>query len=411
MALNKKQGVINFCIIISMLILLLRGEDVQSGLTSPEKIQGCYTLDSSICPGYSEYKFPAIDLFSNYKIDDSQSLKLYFEYYVGSSFYILDIAKNLGCSGFTLSSTDVKSISFWDVFFQHINDPNQCPNQEATKSLLSQQLKCVEVNNSACITKEDNEPKTCGFNLSYQKEELCNLCKKSSPDDCCTKVDIDNYCVKKEELKPTPEVPRLTTKDPIFVSSIVIFGLSLIIGIISAILFFKARLAYKNPLLNGKNFKMDKQSIEESISRSMKSTSSLKKLEKKDIENILQTSEHHILEDQDSFNTSQTPLVLLNSSDSSEMESFVVSTNYVPVLPDEISLEKGDMVEVRHRFDDGWALGRNLSTDKTGAFPLACLYPANVPTINKNHLGIFESRSKNGISRRTSSQRTSRFLN
>ena len=35
----------------------------------------------------------------------------------------------------------------------------------------------------------------------------------------------------------------------------------------------------------------------------------------------------------------------------------------------------GDEVEVINKFDDGWALGRNMTSGKEGTFPLACLAP------------------------------------
>jgi hypothetical protein len=38
-------------------------------------------------------------------------------------------------------------------------------------------------------------------------------------------------------------------------------------------------------------------------------------------------------------------------------------------------LDVGDEVEVHEKFDDGWALGYNVTTQKQGTFPLACLAP------------------------------------
>jgi hypothetical protein len=35
----------------------------------------------------------------------------------------------------------------------------------------------------------------------------------------------------------------------------------------------------------------------------------------------------------------------------------------------------GDEVQVTQKFDDGWALGTNLTTGKQGTFPMACLAP------------------------------------
>ncbi|KAJ3110610.1 hypothetical protein HDU96_006417 [Phlyctochytrium bullatum] len=46
---------------------------------------------------------------------------------------------------------------------------------------------------------------------------------------------------------------------------------------------------------------------------------------------------------------------------------------YEPVQPDEIVLNPGDFVEVSVEYDDGWGTGKNLSTGRIGAFPVACL--------------------------------------
>ncbi|KAI9209609.1 uncharacterized protein BJ171DRAFT_576398 [Polychytrium aggregatum] len=48
----------------------------------------------------------------------------------------------------------------------------------------------------------------------------------------------------------------------------------------------------------------------------------------------------------------------------------MVVTSYLPVRPDEITLEVGDIVIVETRFHDGWAKGVNLSNEQIGMFPL-----------------------------------------
>ncbi|KAJ3180202.1 hypothetical protein HDU85_004205 [Gaertneriomyces sp. JEL0708] len=40
---------------------------------------------------------------------------------------------------------------------------------------------------------------------------------------------------------------------------------------------------------------------------------------------------------------------------------------------DEIHVKKDDVVAIQRHFDDGWAIGTNVSTGETGAFPLGCL--------------------------------------
>ncbi|KAF1806975.1 hypothetical protein V8B55DRAFT_1461302 [Mucor lusitanicus] len=57
-------------------------------------------------------------------------------------------------------------------------------------------------------------------------------------------------------------------------------------------------------------------------------------------------------------------------------EFFVVIHAYPPQMPDELELNAGDIVCLALYFDDGWALGYNVTTGQKGAFPLVCISPA-----------------------------------
>jgi hypothetical protein len=54
-------------------------------------------------------------------------------------------------------------------------------------------------------------------------------------------------------------------------------------------------------------------------------------------------------------------------------EFFVVIHHYEPKMPDELALNRGDIVCLALHFDDGWALGFNVTTGLKGAFPLVCI--------------------------------------
>lgn len=54
-------------------------------------------------------------------------------------------------------------------------------------------------------------------------------------------------------------------------------------------------------------------------------------------------------------------------------ELFVVIHPYEPKMPDELGLDRGDIVCLALHFDDGWALGFNVTTGLKGAFPLVCI--------------------------------------
>lgn len=61
--------------------------------------------------------------------------------------------------------------------------------------------------------------------------------------------------------------------------------------------------------------------------------------------------------------------------DDSKADTMECVYEYKANLFDELSLEVGDEVAVINKYDDGWAIGRNLNTGKEGTFPLACLAP------------------------------------
>jgi len=47
--------------------------------------------------------------------------------------------------------------------------------------------------------------------------------------------------------------------------------------------------------------------------------------------------------------------------------------DFKPSLPDEIEVKAGDMIRTEETFEDGWAFGMNMTTGKTGTFPMNCL--------------------------------------
>ncbi|CAI2165019.1 7303_t:CDS:2 [Funneliformis geosporum] len=65
----------------------------------------------------------------------------------------------------------------------------------------------------------------------------------------------------------------------------------------------------------------------------------------------------------------------LGSGGESEEEAniVVVVFPYSAQLPDELELSLNDIIEVKQKFDDGWAVGINRNTDKEGAFPNVCV--------------------------------------
>lgn len=61
------------------------------------------------------------------------------------------------------------------------------------------------------------------------------------------------------------------------------------------------------------------------------------------------------------------------SSEKSESEKWrLVAQDFKSSRDDEIDLKIGDKIYCIRSFDDGWAIGYNLATDKHGVFPLTC---------------------------------------
>ncbi|KAJ3242704.1 Sorbin and SH3 domain-containing protein 1, partial [Chytriomyces hyalinus] len=62
--------------------------------------------------------------------------------------------------------------------------------------------------------------------------------------------------------------------------------------------------------------------------------------------------------------------------------------NYAPIMQDEIEIFFGDKILVKNEYDDGWAFGKNLNSQREGLFPQDCVGPANAapnqPASNMN---------------------------
>jgi hypothetical protein len=84
--------------------------------------------------------------------------------------------------------------------------------------------------------------------------------------------------------------------------------------------------------------------------------------------------------------TTQTPI---------NEEFYVVIHLYPPQMPDELELNPGDLICLALHFDDGWALGFNVTTNKKGAFPTVCVIPAPEESLDQllNHQDVVEKLS------------------
>ncbi|KAJ3233414.1 Sorbin and SH3 domain-containing protein 1 [Chytriomyces hyalinus] len=82
-------------------------------------------------------------------------------------------------------------------------------------------------------------------------------------------------------------------------------------------------------------------------------------------------------------------------------KSYFVIYDFKPIQPDEVTLRVGDRVTIKQNYDDGWALGLNVTTKLEGLFPLDTLaIDASRETLQRKNRqsSIYES-LKNGSER------------
>ncbi|KAI8914254.1 hypothetical protein EDD86DRAFT_198874 [Gorgonomyces haynaldii] len=73
--------------------------------------------------------------------------------------------------------------------------------------------------------------------------------------------------------------------------------------------------------------------------------------------------------------TSPTGKTYSQSEPAQMAETMMVIYDYQANLFDELTLNEGDNIIVKVKFDDGWAWGFNMNTKQEGSFPLACVAP------------------------------------
>ncbi|KAK9760489.1 hypothetical protein K7432_015418 [Basidiobolus ranarum] len=195
-----------------------------------------------------------------------------------------------------------------------------------------------------CIDSKEDQETTCGFALPLQFPYLCTFCQFSN-DACCRSESARSCGI---TIAPNSHVSLICS---------IVFGCLGGIGLVVGVIFFCKR----------------------------------RKLDKTDIKNV------EIEKTKTSGSTSR-----LNSSVSSVSEC-VCEFTYEATLPDELSIESGDNILILWMFDDGWAVGRNLTQGGEGAFPLACVVRKMADSGCSSVTSVFG----NSFPRRVSSKRNS----
>jgi SH3 domain len=196
---------------------------------------------------------------------------------------------------------------------------NQVSNTARTSFLQGYTTYQSRLSNTSatCLQGFPSEIAQCGF---FSMSEAVDYCSSNSSDPCCGSTQLQNM-TQPLMIKNHLVANIVTTSQPSSSANAVVIGAS-----IAGVVFFLIILAAVIYLY-----------------KKRKSTQSKT--------------------DKPSDNDTQVQIA----------ETYEVIYNYVPNLSDEVYLYVGDKIIVKCKFDDGWALGYNMSTKQEGSFPMACV--------------------------------------
>lgn len=201
-----------------------------------------------------------------------------------------------------------------------------------------------------CIPGIANEPDNCGYQVI---SDGCDYCKTNGTDSCCQTI---SGC------------------KSLSVGAIIgiIIGCLVFAAIVGAIFFY---LHYKKNRRskNGVSYTNNGFSMKTKIETNDDNSSAIG-YESLGSQGALVQSQQPFLKPSQ-LNTTILPPPL--PTQQQELEEFYqVKHPYPPQMGDELGLHVGDIVCVAMNFDDGWALGFNVTTGLKGVFPIVCVTPA-----------------------------------
>lgn len=170
----------------------------------------------------------------------------------------------------------------------------------------------------------------------------CHYCKKNPQDGCCQNVEKCHYPLSQGAI-----------------AGIVLGSVSFVAMIL--LIIYCTCHKRKNPIVNPFQF------MSASAAASSATQPELKPQEP--------------LELQPTILPSPSPSLL--SSVVVNQEFYVVIHPYTSQIPDELQLSPGDIICLALHFDDGWALGFNVTTALKGAFPLVCISLAPADSLDQ----------------------------
>ncbi|KAJ1970017.1 hypothetical protein IWQ62_000255 [Dispira parvispora] len=244
-------------------------------------------------------------------------------------------------------STCETYVKGWESF---VTDSNKCSNQGLTTSIYDQLVDTCDgkkfggKDDDQCVDGEENEPDTCGF-IPNDITGACGYCqsKDHQKESCCENV-IKNYECPDIKFPSDPFFPnddddRYTRKVLAIVLPVALGGL-LVLAIVAFILHRRRRRRqeameqFMPPPVNKRGPGVFSSKVGGAVSNTSGSGGT-KRL-------------------------------------SGEPVKCRVIHPFVPRLEDEIPLVPGQILLLYKTFDDGWAVGHNLSTGQEGLVPLVC---------------------------------------
>ncbi|KAK4514880.1 uncharacterized protein ATC70_002486 [Mucor velutinosus] len=235
-----------------------------------------------------------------------------------------------------------------------------CPNQREQHSQLENlNSSCVYwsgLNGTYnCIIGMANEPSNCGFGSVSQ---ACGYCKSNGTDSCCETV---SGC------------------RSLSVGAIIgiIIGCLVFAGLVGAFVFWFCYKKNKKQKYNG--FMMNSQNQKHELHDSSSALGYESLVSQQGFNNASQQKVMTPPPAISTTNLASPPPINTMSTNSVQPvldEFFEVKHPYPPQMGDELGLHVGDIVCVAMNFDDGWALGFNVTTGLKGVFPVVCVAPA-----------------------------------
>ncbi|KAL3900147.1 MAG: hypothetical protein SGCHY_001539 [Lobulomycetales sp.] len=315
-------------------------------------------------------------------------------------FLLVDAARENGCSSAAIPIPLCKSImsSFlqqYNLDFGPQSTSGVCtPTGQAPSDPVGAftALATRSPADSNCLVGLESEVRLCGF---YTVDAARDYCRVFPDDNCCRSSDINGSVSEIVDLLPiigNPNTNSGGSPDSSIWSTGIIIGVAFaaFVGILSLILIVVLarkrnttssvdRVPRSKPQKPPKPVKPKQKSLWTRMREDRQQKKNERSIERDWVSDAYADDyfDKPLPNSRDTFIMPNGRDTFIQEEAEIPEETMQVLYNYVPNLQDEIYLYVGDPVVVKSKFDDGWALGFNLTTKQEGSFPLACVGPFN----------------------------------